>query len=602
MSEPSAPEVDYETGQAQSWLSFLVQFIRLTRDYWWAGKRWPVWILSGILIVSTVAQVGIPVAINLWSNRFFTALEERAMDQLGGLVAAIGGIIAASVVVATIQLRVRRRLQVGWREWLTRRMTDEWMVSARHYQLDYMPGEHDNPDGRIAEDARIATESAIDLGVSLLYCATLLVSFTQILWSLSVQPLFHIDGHALTIPGYLVWIAVIYASIGSGLALLLGRPLVRATYDRQAAEADFRFGLVHARENSEAIALVRGEDEARNRLYDLFKAAIKAWSRQTSAYIKISFYTSSWSVLWQTFPVLVAAPRYIEGVITLGVLMQTAQALQQMISALSWPIDNLSALAQWRASVNRVLVFENAIAGMRAFGGGENGGRLKFVSTNGTDLALKKVSVMSAPGFIDMGEMDLVVRQGEGVAIGGDPGAVEELFKVVAGIWPWGDGTIERPEAGRMMFMPHLPYLPLGTLRSAILFPEAPGRRKGENEVETALNRLGLDHLVSRLDSLERWDHVLEIDAVQRLGFVRLLLRKPDWVFLSEATDALGPAGERQVLELIKTELPNATLVIFGENTILTKLTKRHYALARSGGVVRLKEAVEPWITRLWRF
>ena len=210
------------------------------------------------------------------------------------------------------------------------------MADGRHYLVTHMPGEHDNPDGRIAEDIRISSELAIDLSHSLFYCVLLLISFTQILWRLSGEPWVEIFGLRLYMPGHLVWIAVVYAAVGTSVALLLGRPLVKAANNRQSQEANFRFGLVHARESGLAIALVHGESDERRRLGGLFGAAARAFDRQTEALAHLYYFASAWSVLSQVFPVLVAAPRYIGGSISLGVLMQTAQGFQQMIAALSW--------------------------------------------------------------------------------------------------------------------------------------------------------------------------------------------------------------------------------------------------------------------------
>ncbi len=306
-------------GQARTWLEFFGRFLEIASPYWRSERKWKALWLTLLLVVLTVAQVAIPIALNSWNENLFNALEKRSMGRFTLLLGALFVIIAANVVITTSHLRVKRRLQVDWRQWFT----------------------------------RISTEYAVELAHSLLYCGLLLVSFTQILWSLSGSPDNEIGGVHFYIPGYLVWLALAQAAVGTSVALLLGRPLVRATDRRQTFEANFRFGLMRARENSLAIALVHGEADERRHFSRLFRGAAEAWDRQTRALTNLLFYASSWSVFSQVFPVLVAAPRFIAGTITLGTLMQTVQAFQQMTAALSWPVDNLSQLADWRASLDR---------------------------------------------------------------------------------------------------------------------------------------------------------------------------------------------------------------------------------------------------------
>jgi putative ATP-binding cassette transporter len=371
---------------------FARSFWRLAGPYWRSERRRAAWALTLAVVALTGAQVAVPVAINLWSERLFDALEQRAMAEFLWLVGALAGILAASVLVTTTHLWVKRRLQVDWRAWLTRRLTGEWMRAGHHYELTLIPGDHDNPDGRIAEDVRIATEHAIDLAHSLLYCLLLLVSFTQILWSLSGAPQLTVLGLELYLPGHLVWVALLYAGVGTAATVLLGRPLVQAANLRQVREASFRFGLAHAREGSLSIARLHAEDAERRRLGQLFREAARAWDGQTRALRNLFVFSSGWTVLSQAFPILIAAPRYIGGSITLGVLMQSAQAFQQMVSALTWPIDNLPKLAEWRASAGRVLGLHRAIGRLDEHGPRRGpadlptpGGRIPGASTGLTD-------------------------------------------------------------------------------------------------------------------------------------------------------------------------------------------------------------------------
>ncbi|MCW2237618.1 ABC transporter ATP-binding protein/permease [Azospirillum canadense] len=337
------------------------RFLGLAGGYWRGPGGWPAWLLTGALFLLTVAQVFVPVMINLWSQRLFDALEQRAPDRLLTMILAAGGIILFSVGVTVAHLRVKRRLQLGWRAWLTRRLLDRWLSDGREERLAALADGLDNPDGRIAEDIRIATELAIDLGHSLTYCALLLAGFTNILWALSGPAELEVAGVTLVISGYLLVMALLFAAAGAGTAMLLGRPLVRAVERRQGWEAGFRFGLAHVRENAPAIAALHGEPAERNRLAALFTGVRRGWNRQTNALTGVMSFGAAYSVLSTAFPILVAAPGYIAGRITLGVLMQTAQAFQQTVAALSWPVDNLANVAQWAASVERVLGLDEAL-------------------------------------------------------------------------------------------------------------------------------------------------------------------------------------------------------------------------------------------------
>ncbi|KAA0679825.1 SbmA/BacA-like family transporter [Roseomonas genomospecies 6] len=344
---------------------FARRFTGLAGGYWSERGRWSVRLLAAALLVLTVAQVSVPVMMNLWSQRLFDALEQRAMDRLPVMAAAACGIMLFNIAVTVAHLWVKRRLQFGWREWLTRRLLKDWLSDGREQAMATRPGGLDNPDGRIAEDIRIVTELAIDLGHSLTYCLLLLVSFAGILWQLSgvVEIAFGnaFGGAAIPVPGHLLLLALVFSAAGSA-AIAVGQPLVHAAERRQRLEADFRFGLARVRENAPAIARQHGESAERSRMALLFGGVRRGWERQTGALVRVMAFGASYSVLSTVFPILVVAPRYVAGTITLGMMMQTAQAFQQTVAALSWPIDNLATVAQWKASVERVLGLKDALA------------------------------------------------------------------------------------------------------------------------------------------------------------------------------------------------------------------------------------------------
>jgi putative ATP-binding cassette transporter len=325
---------------------------RCTTAFWTGRRRAFAWSLTLGLAILTIAQAAVPVALNLWSQRLFDALEQRNFGNVAHEAGVAILIILANMLVMTLHLGTKRRLQVEWRGDLTRRILDQWMIPGRDF-LVQKKGGLDNPDGRIAEDVRVATEAAIDLGHSLFYCVLLLASFAQILWGLSGTMPLVFGGWEVALPGYLVWIAILYAGVGAAIAVWLGQPLTRAANLLHAKEADFRFGLASVRESGSTIRL-QSIDSSRPKVERQFDGLIGAFAQQTRALAHLITFSSGWSIISQAAPILVAAPRYIAGTITLGVLMQIAQAFQQMTQALAWPIENMQRLAEARASFNRV--------------------------------------------------------------------------------------------------------------------------------------------------------------------------------------------------------------------------------------------------------
>ncbi len=583
VSGPAGPS----GGEPRPRLAFARAFVRLAAPYWSGEGKWKIRGLTAALVALTVGQVMIPIAINLWSVRLFDALEQRAMREFLTLVGVLVLVILANVVIVTTHLRVKRRLQVGWRNWLTRQVLERWMSAGRYHHLKSSPDEHDNPDGRIAEDIRIATEYCIDLAHSLFYCVLLLASFTQLLWELSGPPHVDIAGMHLYVPGHLVWVAMAYATAGTAAGLLLGRPLVRAADWRQNREAGFRFGLVHVRENALAIALRRGEADERRSLSERFGDLVLAWDRQTTALRNLFVFSSSWSVLSQAFPVLVAAPRYIAGTISLGVLMQTAQAFQQMIAALAWPIDNLPKLADWRASVERVLGLADALARLPA---PADRPTISVGTVNAPGVVFRDLEVVRPSGEIVLDRLSTEIKPGERVLISGDPATAATLFEVVGGLWPWGRGHVELPEGASIFLMPARPYLPPGALRGAIACPPiAPPA--DDAAFRAALRRVGLEHLIPRLDETGVWGQTLSAGEQQRISFARLLLHRPRWIFIHEAIDALDPQGKAQMMRLLREEFPDATVVTIGEEGVLTDFYGRRLVVVPTAGGALIEEA-----------
>jgi putative ATP-binding cassette transporter len=535
-------------------------FVRLAAPFWLTGKNTKVIRQTLALIVLTVLQIVVAVEITQWTASLFNALEQRSMPGLMTQIGRLALIFAANMIITTFHLMVKRSLTIGWRSWFTKLVIGKWMDKGYHFQITHLAGDHDNPDSRIADDVRIATEDAITLGHSLFYCVLMLGSYTQILWSLSGVITTNWHNIEFHIHGHLVWLAIVYAAGASTLVWWIGKPLTKATNYKQSVEANFRFGLVKARENSQAIALIYGEKNEQQRFGKLFDDIVFAYQQQTKAWVYITLFTSGYSVLSMAFPVLISAPRFIIGAITLGTLMQSAQAFQQMAAALSWPVDNMASVANWRASVERVLSLVGSLDALEKQDTLASKRRIVVTKAEESVLSFYNLCIEKPNGEIIASNVNAKIKLGEKVLISADATTGAKLFKVIAGLWHWGSGYVELPDGDPMFFMPPSPYLPSGTLLSAICYPRAVEEFDIEL-VKESLVLAGLPSLFSQLDQVDNWDDALSQEIHQRLGLVRLLIYKPKWILLQESLDSLDPNSENNMLELICKQLPDASLL-----------------------------------------
>jgi len=538
---------------------FLWRFVIFALPFWSAEHKWMNRGRLALVALLTVAQVAVQAGLNSWSARLYNAVEARQLDTFLQQIVTFVLLLLASIVVFATSLYVRRRLQFAWRVWLTKTTLSAWMAEGRHYQLGLIAGDHDNPDGRIAEDIRVTTESAVDLGQSLFYCILLFGTFISVLWTLSGTIHVEIGETVIPIPGFMVFIALTYSAIGTSLALWAGFPLVGASNLRQTVEANFRFGLARAREYSESIALIGGDADERTHLQELLRGVRRGWESQTYGLVRIIVFTTAYGVLASPFPLLVAAPRYILGFITLGTLMQMAQAFSQVTAALSFPVDNLSGIAQWRASVERVMALQDAMSRLQEKLG-EN--RIE-VAHEGDTLHLAGVRVMEHDAVPLMQEITADIGPGEHVLIEGETQVCHKLVLAIAGLWPWGAGKVTLPAGANIFIASDRPYLPVGALGEAVCYPLTLGVCVPE-DINSALRRVGLGEWAGRLGVVESWEHVLSAAQQQRLSFARMLLHRPNWIFLAEATNALDAAAQREMTDLLAAEFPSAAVVAVG--------------------------------------
>jgi len=559
---------------------FVKQVLRLAGPYWHCERRAKIRGATLLLLLLTMAQVGLSVWGNYWNRALYDALEQRSVRGVLLQVAVFALIIFASMAVTAAHLMVKRWLQIDWRAWLTEQLTGSWLGDARHYRLLFNPGDHDNPDQRIAEDIRIATETAIGLAHSLIFCLLTLGLFIDILWSVSGA--IAVPGTTVQIPGYMVPLAFLYAILGSVFGWMFGRPLVRTTNALQTSEATYRFGLSRAREHTEAIALMRGEPLERAGSTVRFGRIVRDWNQQSLAYLGLISFGTVYGSLLPVLPILVAAPQYIAGAMSLGVLMQAAQAFQRLTSSLSWPVDNIGEIARCRASADRVLSLYEDMQQLDANGQTPGSPRITLERSESANLVIQNLCIAEVSGRILIEDFNVEIRRGERVLIAGDPAVTGSLFKVIGGLWPWGSGRVRLPGDGDMLFVAQRPFLPEGTLREAISYPRPP-EAFPEAAILHALECVGLTRLAPRLDERDNWEQVLPQRVQQQLGFVRVLLQQPAWVFLEEATDAFDPEGERQIIEMLYRELPDATLLNISFHPDLSALHHRTLTLSRVG-------------------
>jgi putative ATP-binding cassette transporter len=583
------PAVSYE-GDSAAHESFA-----LLGALWRGASRVPaVLLFAGIFVVLVGNMVG-QIRLNDWNGSFFDIIAQRDLSALGHqlmIFLAIIGFLLSLVVAQTWMLQM---LKIRLRDWLTKYLLDNWLARGRAYRLALAGELGVNPDQRIEEDARKLTDLSAGLAVGFLQASMLLISFIGILWSLSRQLVFVVAGHHFSIPGYMVWCALAYALMGSFLTWRVGRPLVALNAQLYAREAELRFALVRVSESAESIALFQGEHDERRQLDGNLDRVIGTMRQLTGALSRLTWITSGYGWLAIIVPILVASPGFFGGSLTLGGLMVVVGAFNQVQGSLRWFVDQFPGIADWRATLHRISAFKYAMDKLDVTD--RTVERIQFVPHPGGTLAFDGLSVLFSDGRAVIAEATAEIGLGERVLIVGESGAGKStLFRALAGLWPWGAGRILLPNPASMMFMPQRPYLPLGTLRAALAYPDAPSSIP-EPEFERALKRVGLADLVPMLDVAARFDKSLSLGEQQLIGFARLLLHAPNWIFLDEATSALDELSQRRVMSMFDDELAEATVVSIGHRPGLEEFHTRVLHLVRSPAGAMLQHAPThvPW-------
>lgn len=565
---------NFFTGFAEGW--------SLAKPYFKSEQKFVAWGLLGAVVALNLLLVGINVVLTYWNNDFFNAIQAYDSKIIWGLLykplTQIPGkgpmpgfveLVALYVLIAVYATYLSQMLSIKWRQWLTTHYVENWLNDRAYYNISLSRAPSaiiDNPDQRISEDLDNFTTTTLSLGTDFITNVVTLFSFVFVLYSISGS----ITLFGITIPGYMLWIAVLYSLVGTGLTHLIGRKLVPLSFSQQRLEADFRYRLIRVRENPEAIALSHGEGEEQMELRSSFQfVRDNFWAimRRTKA---LNFFVVSYNQIANIFPLVVALPRFLSKQIGLGGLTQIQLSFGQVQGALSWFVSSYQSLVAWRATVSRLHGFREAMENARAMA--DHG---PAVSQSGAMLSVKDLTLVLPDGRKLLEHASLTLPAGEPIIISGPSGSGKStLFRAIAGIWPFGGGEITRP-SGKLLFLPQKPYFPLGTLKRNLAYPDAESQITDEAAADV-LNAVGLGHLAGRLEDSANWGLLLSGGEQQRLAIARALLAKPDWLFLDEATSAMDKPLAEDIRAILRARLPATTIIAISHH----ESSARHIELA----------------------
>jgi len=538
----------------------------LSRPFWTGDQRWAARGLLAVVVALNLGLVAMNVLLTYWQRAFYNTLETKDWDafiglilhgatveEFGGFMPGFSLIAALYIAVAVYALYLRQLLQIRWRGALTESLAARWLHRGAYYRVALGTAGADNPDQRVSEDARYFVDKTLALGLGLMRAVVTLLSFVVVLWGLSGE----VTVFGVTIPGYLVWVALLYSAVGTWLAHLVGRRLIPLNFQQEKVEADFRYALVRVRDQAEGIALHRGEAEERAGLAGRFAAVIANWRALMTTTKRLGLFTNAFAQVASIFPIIVVAPNYFAGRIPLGAIIQTSSAFNSVQESFSWLVTNYEEVATWRAIVQRLTGFLGAVTEAEAHAGEGP----QVVAGPGTGLDAAGLTLTLPDGRRLLEDAALSVSPGEAVLVTGASGSGKStLFRALSGIWPFGSGRISVPEGQPSLFLPQRPYIPLGSLRRALCYP-APEGGFDDATVRAALEDVGLAHLAPRLDEAGDLFRILSGGEQQRLAAARALLHRPAWLFLDEATASLDPAAEERLYRLLRERLPGTSIV-----------------------------------------
>jgi len=530
-------------------------------------------------VLLTLAMVYLTVLLNQWNNAFYSALQDKNIAAFRGQLFKVTWLITIFIFLAVYQVYLNQMLEIRWRRWLTDRYLGAWLTDGAYYRMQLQATETDNPDQRIAEDVQLLAAHTLGLFTGGLRATVTLVTFIAILWGLSGSLTVTVAEFAIRLPGYMVWVAVLYAILGTWVTDWLGRPLVRLNFDRQRYEANFRFSLVRFRENTEGVALYHGEADEFRGFRERFEDVVRNWWGIMLRQKRMTYFTSGYGLGAWIVPSIVAAPRYFRGELGLGGLMQTSQAFQQVQDALSFFVQSYKEIAAWRAVVERLAGFERTLERVRL----QTASGFRRVEGRASHLSVVGVDLYRPDGQILVANVNVSLRRGDTVLLTGASGSGKStLIRAIAGIWPFGRGEIRAARDARILFLPQRPYLPIGVLRDVVSYP-MPAQGVDDGTLREALEVVGLTELAARLDEAAHWAQRLSPGEQQRIAFARALVQKPEWLFLDEATSAVDEATEARLYRLMRERLAETTVFSIGHRTTLHAFHARRLVVQLAG-------------------
>jgi vitamin B12/bleomycin/antimicrobial peptide transport system ATP-binding/permease protein len=573
-------------------------------QFWSGETKARAWLLTTAVLLALFLNLGAAVAINRWNKFFFDALEQKDTSNVLLALLLVLALTLWSAGSSVALLHARMRLQVSWRQWVVRTLIGRWLANRHFYQLTIIDTGASNPEARISDDARLAVELLVDFALGLLNALLAAVSFIGILWFVGGA----LTVAGFTIPGYMVFACIIYSGLMSLGMYFLGRRLVRRVEDKAAGEAQLRYELTRVRDNAENIALIGGDEDERVRLDTTLSDVVRRWRGVITWQGRMMWLSGGSLILSPVVPLLLGAPKYLAGEMTLGSLMQAATAFAQVQIALNWLADNAVRLADWFASSRRVSQLTGAIDDLEASLGPVGlGATIQLGTSPDKNIYLRDLSIALHDGKLMIENAEAVIHPGDKVLVKGDSGMGKStLIRAMAGLWPWGDGEILIPKGASMSFIPQQPYFPLGTLREAVLFPNSQADVP-EDRIGDMLTRCGLEHLIGRLNDTEVWGAVLSGGEQQRLAFARVLVNPPDILIMDEPTASLDELSQFKLMEHMRDLLLHTTVIHAGHRPGIERFHNRQIQLVRlqEGGPATTKEeatSLTRWLTRKpWR-
>lgn len=567
--------------------SFLRQVWRLAAPYWSSEEKWSARLLLAVIVSMNLGIVYINVLINAWNNDFYNALQTVNKTAFFHALGRFAWLAAIYIVLAVYQTYLNQMLQIRWRRWMTHHYLDRWLRHQTYYRMQLLGQTTDNPDQRISEDIDGFTDRTLSISLGLLNSIVTLGSFILILWKLSGPLSVGLGryGH-LVIPGYMVWVAIAYAVVGSWLTIRIGRPLVGLNFTQQRYEADFRYSLVRLRENSEGVALYGGEAQETVHFHQRIEAVVSNYWQIMKQQKKVTWLTSGYNQVAIVFPLLVGAPRFFAGTIKLGGLMQISSAFNQVQGALSYLVESYNDLARWKAVADRLSGFVETLGRMDALKAQD---RIERSHGNEAAPRITDLTVRLPNSGVLLENLNLHLKAGDWLLVSGPSGAGKStLLRALAGIWPFGDGRVQLPAMERILFLPQKPYLPQGTLRQVLCYPEPPATGTdavmSSGQITAVMQACGLEYLIPRLDETDLWSQRLSLGEQQRIGFVRAILQAPTLLFLDEATASLDEHAEAALHQQLKQALPDSIVVSVGHRSTLLAWHNLRLKFGQAGG------------------